>query len=196
MKAAVVLFAALVFAFVALGQGQFFFDNRILPEVDARFVLCTDPPGTSSVGFDYQVQLFGGPPGTPLDQLKPLAPPSTTFRGAAGSPGAGYVLGVTVTVPGSSLEAIVLVRAFQGESWDSSPMRFERVFTTQLKNEPGPPNIPLGTSPLVLCNIPEPPSLALAVIGVGAFVCWPILTHRRRLPLSRRTTSFSPGESI
>ena len=80
--------AAVVMLFVAssagvLGQGQFGFNNRVPsnnPEIDARFVLPTDLPGTSTVGTGFQVQLFAGPDGTPLNELLPTDPPSTGFR--------------------------------------------------------------------------------------------------------------------
>lgn len=62
------------FSASVLGQGQFTFNNRVgsnPPEIDACFVLPTDPPGTSTVGMGFQVQLFAGPEGTPLNELLP-----------------------------------------------------------------------------------------------------------------------------
>src|SRR4051812_32482285 len=80
MKAFVLLFAVTVMSsVVAVGFGEFIFTNRQLPENDARFVLCTDAPGTSSVsGSGFHVQLSGGPIGTPVDEFKRLA--MTDFR--------------------------------------------------------------------------------------------------------------------
>src|SRR5512140_75759 len=94
MRAVVLAFAATAFASLAvLGQGQFAFNNRVLPDINARFFLNCDPVGTSSIGTDYTVLLFTGT--TPLD------PASTTFRGPAGSALAGYVVPTTETVPGA-----------------------------------------------------------------------------------------------
>ncbi|MHC1765913.1 MAG: PEP-CTERM sorting domain-containing protein [Verrucomicrobiia bacterium] len=154
----------------ALGQAQFVFNNRVGADVDARFVLETDPPGTSSVGLDFQVRLFGGPAGTPASQLLPLTPPSTTFRGAAGSVAAGYVVAATPIIPGvpAIADARVLVQVFDGQSWETASHRFDHVYdfnTFEL------PNLPMGTSPLVLHSVPEPSAFVLAFMGIGALIC-------------------------
>src|SRR4051794_29036866 len=49
--------ALIAFSTAALGQGQFVFNNRVPPDVNARFQLCTDAPGVSSIAGDaYTVQ--------------------------------------------------------------------------------------------------------------------------------------------
>jgi hypothetical protein len=157
MKVVVILVAALLLAPVtATGQGQFVFDNRALPDVNARFVLCTDPPGTSSVSGDqYHVQLLVGPYEVGFDPSQAIASWMVSFRTGLA---AGYVNPATFTVPGMFGEATVLVRAYRGESWDTSPVRYEGVFLTPLGVAPGPPGmVPLGTSPLVLCAPGPPP---------------------------------------
>lgn len=157
----------------ANGQGIFVFNNRVATEVNARFVLSTDAPGTSSVGEGFQVQLFGGPEGTPVQQLVPLDPPSTTFRGAAGTTLAGYVVGVTPVVPGVFLppRATILVRVFDGPVWETANYRFEGIYGTDVVvGLPPPPVFQLGTSPLVLFPIPEHRSLLLVLLAFGALL--------------------------
>src|SRR5215831_8072836 len=135
----------------AYGQGQFVFNNRVVPDVNARFVLATDPPGTSSVGTNFQVQLFAGPIGTPLEQLPPTEPASVGFRGPAGTAVAGYVIN-TITVPnnppvGQVPNTEVLVRTFDGPSWRAADYQFQGVYTVEVVPGGGPQILQLGTSP-------------------------------------------------
>jgi hypothetical protein len=176
MKKLIIALAALMVSAAAYGQGQFVFNNRIGTEVNARFILPSDPPtGTSSsVGSpDYTVQLLGGPVGTAVGSLVALDPASTGFRGAAGTTTAGYVTSVTPTVPGVAIgaNASVLLRV-------TGPGGFSQDFGPYTVNSLGggtatPPNLQLGTSPLVL--VPEPTTLALGALGLGA-----LLAIRRR----------------
>ena len=95
MKKLILIAAAWLVAVGAFAQGQFLFTNRDAASgVDARFVLSTDAAGTSSVGAGYTVTLFGGPAGGTLTQIG-----TDTFR-ATPAAGVGYVLPITVTVPG------------------------------------------------------------------------------------------------
>lgn len=174
MKKLIIALAALMVSVAAYGQGQFVFNNRIGTEVNARFVLASDAAGQSSVGSpDYTVQLLGGPAGTAVGSLVPLDPSSTTMRGAAGTATAGYVVGVTPSVPGVAIggNASVVVRV-------NGPAGFTQDFGPYTVNGLGggtatPPNLPMGTSPLVL--VPEPTTLALAALGLGG-----LLALRRR----------------
>jgi hypothetical protein len=176
MKKLIIALAALMVSVAAYGQGQFVFNNRIGTEVNARFIGPSDPPNgsSSSIGSpDYTVQLLGGPVGTPVGQLVALDPAGTTFRGPAGANTAGYVVGVTPTVPGVAIgaNASVLVRV-------NGPGGFTQDFGPYTVNGLGggtatPPNLQLGTSPLVL--VPEPTTLALGALGLGA-----LLLMRRR----------------
>jgi hypothetical protein len=133
--------ATLFTSAAVLGQGEFIFNNRAGHfDVNARFVLATDPPGTSSVGTNFRVDLFGGPEGTSAAQLVPLNPPSTGFRGPAGSLAAGYVIGIQVAVPGAELasHATVLIRVFDGPTWKTATYRLERLY----------PHVLLGGDPV------------------------------------------------
>jgi hypothetical protein len=175
MKKLIIALAALMVSIAAYGQGQFVFNNRIGTEVNARFILAgTDPANgsSSSIGSpDWTVQLLGGPVGGTLAALDPAG---TTFRGPAGANTAGYVVGVTPTVPGVAIggNASVLVKVL-------GPNGFSQDFGPFTVNGLGggtatPPNLQLGTSPL-LVNIPEPTTLALGALGLGA-----LLAIRRR----------------
>jgi len=171
MKKLIIAVAALMVSIAAYGQGQFVFNNRILPDINARFIANTDPAAgtSSSIGSpDYTVQLFSA--GTALD--------TTTFRGAAGSAAAGYVTPLTETVPNvapganASITVKVLGPNIAGGSQSFGP------YTFALGGGTLPPtNMPLGSQPLTvtLGAIPEPSTLALGFLGLGA-----ILAVRRR----------------
>lgn len=171
MKKLILIAATLMVAAAAYGQGQFYFSNRdTTAGVTARFVLSTDSGTLSSVGTDYTVTLTGGPVGGTLVALDPS---STTMRGAAGTATAGYVTPVTVTVPGvaqgSAADVHVKVSGPGGT--------FEQTFTIpSLGGGPvTPPTIPLGAANLVVIPVPEPTTLALGALGIGA-----LLAIRRR----------------
>ena len=174
MKELILAVATLIVTYAALGQGQFAFNNRVLPDINARFVLCTDTGTTSSVGTDgpYIVELFNN--NTPLD------PPSTTFRGPAGSAAAGYVVPTTETVPGVAPGAtanivITVVGPIPGGSQNFGPYPITLGGGTIT-----PPNLPLGTSPLrILFSscVPEPSTAFLALFGISAAL---LILQRRR----------------
>jgi len=168
--------------FAALGQGQFAFNNRVHPDIDARFVLATDPAGTSSVGTDFQVQFFAGANGTPINRLQPTDPPSVGFRGVAGTPSAGYVWPVSPVVPnnppvGQLNNTEVLVRVFNGPTWDTATWRFEGLYAVTVIPSAGPQLLQVGTSPLVLQNVPEPSTAVLSFIGIAGLLI-PYLIRR------------------
>jgi len=174
MKKLIIALAAVMVSIAAYGQGQVSINNRVGTEVTARFVGASDPAGTSSIGSPgYTVNLLGGPTGTPVAQLKPLDPSSTTFRGAAGTAAAGYFTGVTATVPGVDVggKADILLRLLgpNGFTQDFGP------FTATLGGGTvTPPNLPIGTTALTV-TVPEPATLALGALGLGA-----LLVIRRR----------------
>jgi hypothetical protein len=171
MKKLIIVVASLMVAVGAYGQGQFFFSNRdTTAGVTARFVLPNETgTGTASgVGTDFTVQLLGGPKGTAVDQLKPLDPSSTTFRGAANTALAGYVTPVTVTVPGVDVNgsADILVKV-TGPGY-----AFSKVVNVPSLGGGSitPPTIPLGATTLALTPVPEPTVLALGALGLGAMM--------------------------
>jgi MYXO-CTERM domain-containing protein len=179
MKKLIIALAALSVTAAAYGQGQFVFNNRIGTEVNARFINSAADPldGTvSTIGSpDWTVQLFGGPENTPVGQLVALDPAGTGFRGAASSAAAGFVTGITPAVPGVGVggTASILVKVLGpgGYTQDFGPYTVAGLGggTTT------PPNLQLGTSPL-LVNVPEPTTLALGALGLGAL----LLIRRRK----------------
>ena len=169
MKKLIIALAALMVSIAAYGQGQFVFNNRIGTEVTARFITSLDPANgtSSSIGSpDWSVKLFGGPVGGTLGALDPA---STGFRGAAGTSTAGYVVGVTPVVPGVAIggnASVSLTVLGPGVSQSFGPYTVNGLGggTTT------PPNLQLGTSPLIVSVIPEPTTLALGALGLGSLL--------------------------
>jgi hypothetical protein len=182
VKTALVVGLVLGMAARALGQGQFVFNNRALPDVDARMIFSD---GTYPSGTDYYVQLFGGPSGTPTSTWTELG--TTDFRTGAA---AGYVDPITVTVPGAMTSADLELRIFPTPNTSGPPLATvfdsigRSVFTTPVAVAPNPPpNLPLGTSPLII-PIPEPSTYSLILLGVSG-----LLFHG----LKHRGTSRQPA---
>jgi len=162
MKKLILAAAALMVSLAAYGQGQFVFNNRIPPDVTAQFKLSD---GTIPQGTDYTVQLLGGPTGSgTFNQLA-----TTDFRTGAA---AGYVNGITVTVPGATTSADVKLAIFKGVGTAGSAYAtLNQTFTTPVGVAPNPPpNMPLGTSALTFQVIPEPTTLALGLLGLGSLL--------------------------
>jgi hypothetical protein len=168
MKAVALSTAATALASVAaLGQGQFVFNNRVLPDINARFVAPWDSGTSSSIGTDYTVLLFNG--------ASPLDPSSTTFRGPAGTAAAGYVTPTTETVPGvpPGANANITVRVV-GPCGASDFGPYSVIFGGGTIT---PPNLPLGTAPLTVYCLPELRTTALGLASVGV---WLLLPRQRR----------------
>lgn len=174
MKKLMIAAAALMVSIAAYGQGQFIFNNRIGTEVNAKFQLDTDAGTTSSIaGTAYTVQVLGGKSGTPTAQLAPLG--TTDFRSGAA---AGYVNQISPIVPGvaNGQAADILLKIFAGATATGTALAQFGPYTITLTEAPAaPPNLQLGTSPLLVPTIPEPATLALGALGLGA-----LLMIRRR----------------
>jgi len=172
MKKLMIAVAALMVSIAAYGQGQFVFNNRIPPDINAKFQLATDTTTSSLAGNAYTVQLLGGATGTPVAGLTQLA--TTDFRTGAA---AGYVNPLTVTVPGlaGGKSADILLNVFQGTSTTGKPLSTFGPYPVVVQEAPNTPNnLALGTSPLIV-TVPEPATLALGALGLGA-----LLAIRRR----------------
>jgi len=180
MKKLMIAVAALMVSIAAYGQGQFSFNNRnTAVGIDSKFQLTTDAGTTSSIaGTAYTLQLLGGKPGTPVNQLTQLA--TTDFRTGAA---AGYVNPITVTVPGvtglgTDTKALVLLRVFQGVGTSGQALTPDLgPYTVDVAGAPAtPPDMTFGgVSSLRVSSVPEPATLALGALGLGA-----LLAIRRR----------------
>jgi hypothetical protein len=171
MKKLILIAAASLVAVGAFAQGQFFFSNRDVnatPPVDARFYAPGDAPGVSSVGAGYTVNLFGGTAGS----ASLAAVGTTTFRSSSAA-AMGYVNPIPVTVPGVASAAQATVRVDVMSA--SGQLVFSQPYTFALGGDTiTPPTIPMGNQPLTLT--PEPATLALAGLGLGAL----LLIRRRK----------------
>lgn len=171
MKKLILALAALMVSLAAYGQGQFVFNNRVPPDINAKFSI--DNSGTTiTPGSDatvYTLQLLGGPSGSAQSTWAELG--TTTFRTGNA---AGYVNPITVTVPGATTSADFKMNIFQGASTTGSAFASitgDKVFTTPVAIAPNPPpNAPLGTTAITFTAVPEPTTLALGLIGVGSLL--------------------------
>lgn len=113
MKKLIICIASLMACAYAYGQGQVNFNNRVTGDVDAIVTL-----NGVGVSAGWSAQLYGGPAGTAVAALTPIAPITAFRTGAA----AGYVNGGVVTVPGvaAGAQAVLVLRAFNGATFESS----------------------------------------------------------------------------
>lgn len=170
MKKLILALAALMVSVAAYGQGQFVFNNRALPAVDAKFLLPGETTTSSLAGDAYSVQVLAGPEG---GTLAPVG--TTTFRSGAA---AGYVNAITPTVPGlaDGAKASVALRFYQGAAGTGTLLAELTGYTVTLHTAPATPEaLALGVGAITLPVVPEPSTLALAALGVGA-----LLAIRRR----------------
>lgn len=173
MKKLILIAAASLVAVGAYAQGQFYFANRdanATPPVDARFFAQGDAAGVSSVGAGYTINLFGGPQTTTPATLPSIG--TATFRSSPAA-GIGYINPITVTVPGVASGGNATVRV--DVMSPSGALLFSQPYNLALGGDTiTPPTLPMGNTPITLV-IPEPTTLALAGLGLGA-----LLMIRRR----------------
>ncbi len=186
MKKLILTAAALIYTLTTHGQGTVSINNRVVPDVTARLFLPSDPTSSSSIGSpDWTVSFLGGPKGTAIASMvslldaasgKPIG--NDAMQGVAGTAAAGYFTPVTATVPsvaaGSPADIAVTVHGPNNFSQTLGPYSV----TALGGNPPGggasltAPNLPMGTSPIVLDTdlVPEPTTLALGSIGLCALL--------------------------
>jgi MYXO-CTERM domain-containing protein len=178
MKKLMVAALALMVSVAAHAQGSFIFNARdVGAGIDVKFGL---PDGTP-IGADqgiFNVQLLAGATAGALQPLTPLLALNRT--GAT----AGYPnpLSNVYTVPGvgQGAQALVVIRAFEGASFDAAGVKNEWGPIAHTLQEP--PNLPtplnlnqLNPENGVLRLVPEPTTWALGLLGLGA-----VLAFRRR----------------
>ncbi|MBI2947658.1 MAG: hypothetical protein HYY23_08420 [Verrucomicrobia bacterium] len=110
----------------AVSGGTAYFSTFLPGEVNAR-ILSADGTG---IGEGYVAQLYGGPAGAPVSKLVPLTP-TTTFQ-TTSAVASGYVNPVVVNLPGIApgAQATILMRVFDGASFDASTHRGESASIT------------------------------------------------------------------
>lgn len=183
------LFLTLVSAF---GQGEVNFNNRVAGAVEARFVNeCT----LMGIGAGYTAQLFGAPQTTVEANLVGLLP-TTTFRTSSAA-AQGYVVPVTVTVPGveSGRTATFQVRIF-----DTGGVLVAKSNMVDVQVGGGllpPANLVGLQSSIYLC--PEPATITLAgVCGLVLISCYRFQSSRtaaKRSPRVLTRSSSSPNST-
>jgi len=172
MKKVILAVAAVMVSVAAFAQGVVVFNNKVGTDVVAR-VLLADGTGA---GAGFTAQLYGGPEGGALTALTP----TTTFRTSSAA-ALGYVNGVNVEVPGvaSGLKATIVMKAYNGADFASSTIKGESApITVTLGGGTLPPANLSGLSGFTMAGgappvdpvVPEPSTIALAVIGAGALL--------------------------
>jgi len=170
--------AALLISMGAYAQnGQIELTTRSLPDLDAPITLpgSTAGPGSSATAFTFQVFLVGA--GGSLTPITPTA----SFRTTPAGPAQQYIVdpGVGVDVPGTtSGQTVTLVaQAFNGTSFATSSIRgASQNFSVTLGGGTLPPALMTGLNGgFQLVNVPEPSTIALGIIGLGA-----LLIRRRK----------------
>jgi hypothetical protein len=172
MKKALVAIAALLVSVSAYAQGQINFNTHVTtdtPAVDAKVFM---PDGTTPAGQGAFGQLFikNGSTYTPLLDVNGGATP---FRTSAA--GLGYLNGgaSTATSPAGSY-SIVLRAWSNASSYDAATIRGESLpVTLTLTEAPAIPNDLIGLQGFTM--VPEPTTLALGAVGLGA-----LLIRRRK----------------
>ncbi len=154
-------------------QGTVFFDNRVslpLPGINARVTFLDGTP----VGAGFTAQLYGGPSGTPLESLEPQFP--TTIFQTSTPAGLGYIQPVIVIVAGVERESVatLVMRVFDGPTWESSACRGEAapLNVTLRGGAPGLDAYLEGLQPFQVNCIPEPSAATLLACGALALITW------------------------
>ena len=174
MKKLILTVAAVMVSVAAFAQGQVTFNNRVAGVVDARVTFADGASAGQGVGAGYTAQLFGGADANTLSALLP----NTTFRTSSAA-AQGYVNGTVVDVPGIAPgnKATLVMRVFDSAGagvGQSGP------FTITLGGGTLPPANLEGLAAFTVSGtggpiIPEPSTIALAALGVGA-----LLLRRRK----------------
>lgn len=171
MKKLLLVGACLVATVGVLAQGKALFGNRISGVVDGKVLNETGAPADGTL---YSAEAWAGPAG---GALAAVAGSQSAFRTGAG---AGYIPTITITLAqpqGASVDA--QMRAWKGApslGWAAGgPIRGESAtVTTTLAVDPTPTAALLpGMAGFTL--VPEPSTIALAVLGAAA-----LLLRRRK----------------
>ncbi len=142
-------------------QGTLLFDNA-QNGVSARVTF----PDGRGVGEGFTAQLYGGPSSADVPALAPLFPITTFVTTSENA--RGYVNRVIVPVPGvlPGNRAKIVMRAFDGLTWETSAWRGE---SSQFLPTVGGGSIAdgllFGLQPFEVQLVPEPAASSLFLIG-------------------------------
>jgi hypothetical protein len=174
MKKAIIAVASLLVSLSAFAQGQVNFNTHITSGtiIDAR-VFKPDGTTAETAGFGQLFIVGAGNVYTPLT-------PAGAFKTSAG--GAGYINAGAATAPagfGNGTTVSVVLRAWEGSAgstFDTAQIKGESApISVTLVEAPGTPNDLVGLQGFTLTGVPEPTTLALGAIGLGA-----LLIRRRK----------------
>lgn len=177
MKKVLTLIALIASTAGLFAQGQVAFNNRVtLAGVD--FKVTDFLTGVALSGTGYTAQLFGAASGVTDQNLFSAATPSTTFRTGTA---AGYVTGVTATFAGLAVNSSANV---QMRVWDNlggtvttwaqaianPTVRWGKsnVIAVTLGGDSVFPADLVGMTAFSIAAVPEPSTIALGVLGIGA----------------------------
>jgi len=179
MKKLMITAAALMMAVAAYGQGSFFFNTHDTSfGNNVQFTL----NGTPASGSDLMMEVLAGPDLQHLTSLGTLPLNNTGAKAGYPNPLSQVFNNVTGDSTG---KAVVEYRAFQGTSYDTATVKTDPISTVLGGNTPlsvalavapaTPTEVLLGTGSVALVGVPEPGTLALGALGIGA-----LLMIRRR----------------
>jgi hypothetical protein len=137
------------------------------------------------VGAGFTAQLYAGLLGAPIGDFDALSPVTTFWTGPPELVGTVHAIAVRIpwALPGQ--EVAVVMRAFDGPSWEESMCRGEsNPAFARLGTPLNPPRPPAGLQPFQVNCVPEPSALAL--VGAAGAV---LLAFRYRQALAGRSLS-------
>jgi len=178
MKKLLVTLAAVLVSASVMGQGTINFSTRITGVVDAP-VYKPDGVTGAGAGTPANAQLFLVT-GSGAAATYTALTPATTFRATPAGVAQAYVIppATPVTVPGvaGGSQATIVLRAWEGASYDSASIKNQSApITITLGGGGQPPAVPANLVGLQGFNlVPEPSTMALGLLGAAA------LLYRRR----------------
>jgi hypothetical protein len=151
------------------GQGQVDFTTYNPPKINAPASYLNG----ERIGPEFRGELYFGPEGTSVADLKPLGIIERFSHFDKDPDFNGYILGTTVGIPGigPGHRAVLILRAYNGERYESSSIRGESnpVLIT-LTGGTLPPVFLVGMQPFSVDFVPEPKPVWLFSVGAGAAI--------------------------
>lgn len=170
MKKLLLVTVLMVASVAAYSQGTLNFANFVTvtpPGISVNAPVFNVDGTTRLAGSQFQAILYGGPNANSLQAMG-------SALGFSTGAGAGYFIGgqrIVTTVPGNTT-AVLQVRAWDslsGLTWDTATIRGESPLLNLLLGQAPatPPNM-VGLQSFNLVVVPEPSTIALAMLGAAA----------------------------